>query len=304
MPTPTRSPSPRCPATPGAPTTTGTSWDLPTLLVHQTSAVQTHCQPFRATPATGSSTTGRRPCTTTCAAWLVDQHGAPSAAPSPEQDGCVLPATGTYRLVSYLRTGTRADRPHLQAAGPPAVRSGRLPVVGPGAYGAAPAGASAASAAASSTSRPRAPTSSRPVDAAELSTVSGQLYDAAGLRRLLRHDLCDFAAPGRYTVVIVEPGGLGRSTTTSTTPLPPLPPWRRAAPGLRHRLPEAPHRGEFTAAGQYNCLQSVQPGRGPDRPAAARRRDRRGPAVRHRRRRHRGISCATRLLALRRRPAS
>ena len=114
----------------------------------------------RQRPATGSSPTRPRPCTTRLCEWLVDSAGATALhRVRTGEDGCVLPATGTYRVISYLRgLGRRRPRTYVQAAGPAAVDAGRMPDRSRRARTARRRRCPAASAAGSWTSRRRAPT--------------------------------------------------------------------------------------------------------------------------------------------------
>ena len=96
------------------------------------------------------------------------------------------------------------------------------------------------------------------VDAQNYETFA-QVYDSAGLR-VCGSPQCDFAAPGRYTMVL-------NGSETNERHRQRLPVRRRpaaAAPSGCAAVSdtgyqEAPHRGEFAAAGQYDCLQLPSP---------------------------------------------
>ena len=81
---------------------TSTTWDQPALVLHQTSPVQTNCQPFRGKAGERILTYIAPEQYNDAWAWLVDETGTPLCTEWSEQDGCVLPATGTYRVVSFL----------------------------------------------------------------------------------------------------------------------------------------------------------------------------------------------------------
>ncbi|HET8683891.1 MAG TPA: hypothetical protein VFM54_18775 [Micromonosporaceae bacterium] len=239
---------------------TGTHWDQPALLVHQTSPVQANCQPFH-------GEAGERVIAYTAAteyndvvAWLVDATGAVLCAEwSSEQDGCVLPATGTYRVISYLRswyTGSEDLTYKMQVR--------RLsnpvgcPTVTPGSYGAAPAGA-LGGIRCRTLEIPAAGIYRVKAAGADNYRVYARVYDSAGLRTC--GDLhCPLPAAGTYTLVLGE-GATSQVFDNDFQYAVALLPW---TPSNCPTVPDtgwqdAPHRGEFLAAGQYNCLELASP---------------------------------------------
>jgi hypothetical protein len=240
---------------------TGTSWDLPALLVHQTSAVQTNCQLFRGNAGDRIMTYAAPTVYNEVAWWLADSTGAVVCPELSEEDGCVLPANGTYRVVSYLRTwdGESDDltyRLQVRRLSNPA----GCPAVTPGAYGAAPAGAPGGIRCRILDIPAAGTYLLKAVDAENYETY-GQVYDAAGLRMSACGTLmCTFTAPGRYTMVL--DGSVPTSVIDNDF---------RYAVVLLHGAPSgcptvsdmgyagAPHRGEFAAAGEHDCLTLSSP---------------------------------------------
>ncbi|WP_139307149.1 hypothetical protein [Micromonospora pattaloongensis] len=238
---------------------TGTSWDQPALLVHQTSAVQTNCQPFQGQAGDQIITYAAPTVYNEVSTWLVDDAGVTLCTEWSERDGCVLPATGTYRVISYLRSWNDPTEDHTykmqvrrlsDAAG--------CPTVTPGTYGAAPASALGGircrilDIPASGVYRVKA------VDAQNYRSYA-RVYDSAGAR--VCDDMwCNFPAPGRYTMVLA-----GAATTTvidndfryAVALLPYVP--SGCDPVSETGYQEAPYRGEFVAAGQHDCLQLPSP---------------------------------------------
>ncbi len=239
---------------------TGLSWAPDALVVHQTSAVQTNCQPF--TGEAGDRVIAYRAPTSynDLAGWLVDGSGEPICTDHGDEDGCVLPATGTYRFLSYLSdwdAGSSDETYRLQVR--------RLsqpvgcPVVRPGAYNAEPAGA-------------MGPIRCRILDIAtpgryvaraydaENNETNAAVYDGTGHRVCDGNGYCEIPAAGRYTMVLN--GGVISSVIDNdysyvTTLLPYQP---AQCPTVSDAGPrDAPYRGGFTAPGQYVCLQLPSP---------------------------------------------
>ncbi|GAA4706283.1 hypothetical protein [Phytohabitans rumicis] len=241
----------------GCATTTGTSWDQAALLVHQTSRVQTNCQPIRGTAGDRIITYYAPTVYSQVYAWLVDSTGTEVCPDWTGEDGCVLPATGRYRVISYVmewgeqgadatyklqvrRLSTPEGCPTRTAGSygltpvPSGIRCRILDVTAPGSY------------------------LVKAVDVRNYETYA-QVYDSAG-QRVCGSPQCNFATPGRYTMVL-----LGSQTNTvidndfeyATVFLP-------AVPSLCPRVSDdataiAGHRGEFTGAGQIQCLELSSP---------------------------------------------
>jgi hypothetical protein len=238
---------------------TGTSWDLPALLVHQTSGVQVNCQPFHGEAGDRIVIYTSPTVYNDVSAVLVDSSGAQVCSGYSEQDGCVLPAGGTYRVVSRLWNW---DASVTDATYKLQVR--RLsspegcPTVTPGAYNAAPAGAL-------STIRCRIldiPAAGRyrlkAVDATNYETYA-QVYDVTGVK-VCGSQLCDFPSAGRYTMVLRGSELPVIDELEYVVAL--LPEVPSGCPQLSGD-PANPafHRGLFQTAGQFDCVQIAgQPG--------------------------------------------
>ncbi|SCG59161.1 hypothetical protein GA0070614_3013 [Micromonospora coxensis] len=238
---------------------TGTSWETAALVVHQTSPVQTNCQPFHAEAGDRIITYTAPDRYNEAAAWLVDADGTVLCTEWSEQDGCVVPATGTYRVVSYLAnwdddstdlTYKMQVRRLSDAVG--------CPTVTPGAYGTGPAGGLGG-------------IRCRTLDVATAGTYRlhavgddnyeryGRVYDQAGLR-VCGTGRCEIPAAGRYTLVLGD-RGTGEVIDNDVRHAVALLPWApsNCTPVSDNGWRDAPHRGTFPAAGQVNCLQLASP---------------------------------------------
>ncbi|MEV4664350.1 hypothetical protein AB0J85_20660 [Micromonospora echinofusca] len=245
-------------ATDGCAPATGTAWDQPALVVHQTSPVQTNCQPF--TGETGDRVLAYRApdAWNDLRSWLVDEEGTPLCTEWSEEDGCVLPATGTYRVISYL-ADWYADstdltyRLQLRLLNDPT----GCPTITPGSYGTSPGTPGGVrcrvlDVPAAGAYRVQA-VDSRNYD--QYATV----YDAAGLRACT-YDWCEFAAPGRYTLVLsgAQQDRVIDNDYAYTVRLLP------AAPSNCVTVSDdghtgTPHQGSFDAAGEMDCVQLPSP---------------------------------------------
>ncbi|GIH07679.1 hypothetical protein Rhe02_57460 [Rhizocola hellebori] len=242
---------------------TGLSWALDAALVHQTSDVQTNCQLFHGN-AGDRVVFYRAPIVyNTVVAWLVDSTGTSLCTEYSEQDGCVLPATGSYRIISYLNSwdsGTTDAMYKLQIRR--LSQPAGCPVIRPGAYNAAPAGA-------------LGPIRCRILDIAtpgryiakafdaENNQTYAPVYDSTGTRICNDSSVCDIPAAGRYTMVLNgrAPGSVVDNDFSYYTTLLPYQP-SGCTPVSDTGYAQAPHRGGFTTPGQYVCLQLPTPAGG------------------------------------------
>ncbi|GAA2355091.1 hypothetical protein Cme02nite_69040 [Catellatospora methionotrophica] len=237
---------------------TATRWDTPTLVVRQTSSVQVNCQPFKGTAGDRVETYAAPTSYNDVMVFLIDSTGHPVCFAYSEQDGCELPATGTYRAVSYLGnwwTETGEDAYHLQVR--------RLsnpvgcPVVAPGAYGAAPALAGIRCRILDIPAAGRYPL--KAVDAAGW-TSDVQVYDPAGLKVCITWSGCDFTAPGRYTAVIRMYGNTEIVDNDHQWAYSLLTAVPAGCPQLADTAsPLAVHRGAFAGVAQVDCVQLASP---------------------------------------------
>lgn len=239
----------------GCATVRSLAWDQDAVLLHQTSAVQTNCLQFTGTAgqrvvtyAAPTSYNGVYPV-------LVTGTGQALCRDYSEETGCVLPADGTYRVVTYLSSWS-ADAPdetykvQIRSLTSP---SG-CPVLTPGAFNAAPAGA-------------LGPIRCRTLRIGQAGTYRVRAYDAENYQKyaavydLTGHRICDdssyceFPAAGDYTMVL--DGRVSGSVidsdfayATSVLPLQPA-----GCPVLSQEL----YRDTFTSPGQYLCRQLPEP---------------------------------------------
>ncbi|MFG1678438.1 hypothetical protein [Micromonospora sp. NPDC049282] len=237
----------------------GLAWGQPTLTVHQTSAVQTNCQPFQ-------GETGERVMIyrtpdryNDVFSWLVDERGAVLCTEPSEEDGCVLPSTGTFRVVSYLSRWESTDTDLTYRMQVRALTDATgCPTVAPGAYNAAPTGALGA-------------VRCRVLDlpAAGVYRVKavgednyrqyGSVYDSNG-HRLCTDVWCRVPAAGRYTLVL---GGgapdavVDESLRYHLAVLPFVPSDCRPVSDTGWR--DAPVSGRLANPAQFDCLQLSSP---------------------------------------------
>ncbi|MGK5442655.1 hypothetical protein ACSNN7_12690 [Micromonospora sp. URMC 105] len=245
--------------TDGCAAATGTSWEAPALVLHQTSPVQTNCQPFHAEAGDRIVTYTAPDRYNDAAAWLVDADGKVLCTEWSEQDGCVLPATGTYRVVSYLAswaddstdlTYRMQVRRLSDAVGCPTVTLGT--------YGSAPAGGLGGIRCRTLDVAAAGPYRLRAVGDDNYERY-GRVYDQAGLR-VCGTGRCEFPAAGRYTLVLGD-RGTGQVIDNDVRHAVALLPWAPSdcAPVSDAGWRDTPHRGTFPAAGQVNCLQLPSP---------------------------------------------
>ncbi|MEV4754098.1 hypothetical protein AB0J86_03145 [Micromonospora sp. NPDC049559] len=238
----------------------GTSWDLPALHVHQTSAVQINCQPFAGEAGDRVIAYLAPDRYNSPYVWLADEAGNAFCPDDYEQDGCVLPSTGTYRVVSYLKYWDDGESDDLtyRVQVKRLSRAAGCPTVTAGAYNADPAGTLGGIRC--RILDIRTPGKYR-VDVVDDENYrrGAQVYDGAGLR-VCYVQWCEFNAPGRYTLVL---SGRATNVVIDNDYL--------YAVALLHSAPsgcapvsdagyaETPYRGTFAAAGQYDCLQLASP---------------------------------------------
>lgn len=236
---------------------TGMAWDTPTLAVRQTSPVQVDCHPFRGTAGDRVEVFADPREFNEVYTFLVDVAGTMICTGYSEQDGCVLPATGTYRAVSYLsnwttETGEATYDLQVRRLSNPA----GCPVAGVAAYGTAPV---------------LGPVRCRVVDvpaagryllkAVDAAGWSGgvQLYDQAGLKACAWGG-CDFTGPGRYTAVVRSYGNNEIIQDDHEFAFSLLAEVPSGCPQVSDAAgPPAVHRGGFTGVGQVNCLELAGP---------------------------------------------
>ncbi|GAB3074060.1 hypothetical protein [Micromonospora schwarzwaldensis] len=237
---------------------TGLAWDQPSLTVHQTSALQTNCQPFHG-EAGERVTVYRAPDRyNDLYSWLVDEQGAVLCTDWSEEDGCVLPSTGNFRVVSYLSRWEPADtdltyRLQIRDLGD----ATGCPTVTPGAYNAAPAGALGGI-------RCRIldlPEGTFRVKAASEDNYRqyATVYDDTG-HKVCTDVRCAIPAAGRYTLVLsgsAPEAVIDNSLRYQLAVLPWMP--SDCRPVSDTGWQDAPVRGRLSTPAQFDCLQLSSP---------------------------------------------
>jgi hypothetical protein len=244
----------------GCAAVTSTSWSPDALVVHQTSGVQTNCQPIEGNAGDRIVYYSAPTEYNNMMTWLVDGAGNPVCnSPSPDgQDGCVLPATGRYRVLSYLITW--ADRSTDKQYKLQVRRLNNpvgCPTIQPDAYGAAPSAALGAN-------RCRLlsiPVAGRyvvsPVDF-QYRTRYGTVYNASG-QQVCTTGYCTFQTAGTYTMVLdgSSPGSvIDNDQAYVLTLLPARPTGCVAASDTAD--PITPYHGDLVL-GQFDCLRLPTP---------------------------------------------
>jgi hypothetical protein len=245
--------------TAGCAPTTATNWDRPALLVHQTSPVQVNCQPFQGASGDRIVTYAAPTVFNDVIQSLVDTTGAVVCPGFSDQDGCVLPAAGTYRVVSYLlnwddQVSDATYQLQIHRLSSPQ----GCPTLTPGAYNAAPAGALGGIRCRILDLPGAATYLLKAVDAQNYETF-GQVYDSAGLK-VCTSGQCSVPAAGRYTMVL---NGSARNSVIdvdfqyAVALLPSVPSGCPQVSDDRSQL--VPYHGQFAGAGEYGCVQLTSP---------------------------------------------
>jgi hypothetical protein len=241
----------------GCASPSGTSWDLPALFVHQTSDLQVNCQPFH-------GQAGDRILTYASGAYnsIVDDGGTLLCGPGfDQQDGCVLPATGGYRVITYLWNGTGGSPDVTYKLQVRRLSSAEgCPTVAPGSYNAPPAS-------------PLAGIRCRTLDIATagsylIYTSDAQnnltseyvLYDASGTSVCDFFAECDIPRAGQYTMVLGarDNSDLIDNDFSYALALLPFAPSGCPEVGDDPTL-MTPYRGEFTNVGEHDCVRLASP---------------------------------------------
>lgn len=233
---------------------TSTAWDQDAVLLHQTSALQTNCQQFRGTAGQRVVTYAAPTRYNEVYPVLVDATGRALCLDHSEETGCVLPADGTYRVVTFLKFWDADDRDETYKVQLRSLTSPvGCPVAGTGAYNAPPALGLAPIRCRTLRIAQSGVHHVKALDAANYRT-SASVYDASGHRICDNSGYCDLPAAGDYTLVLA-----GQSSGTVidnqfqyvTSVLPSRP---AGCPVLSGDL----YRGVFTDPGQYLCVQLRQ----------------------------------------------
>ncbi len=238
----------------GCDTGTALRWDQAAALLHQTSPVQTNCQQFQGKAGQRVVVYAAPTRYNFAYPMVVDGTGRAFCLGYSEETGCLLPADGTYRVVSYLdqwdsESADETYKVQLRSLSAPK----GCPVVQPGGFNEPPAGA-------------YGPIRCRTLRIPGPGAYEIKAYDDENYRKyaavfdITGHRICDdsgsceFQAAGDYTVVLDA-----RSTGTvidndfsyALSVLPQRPP---GCPTLSQEL----YRDTFTAPGQVFCVQLPQ----------------------------------------------
>jgi hypothetical protein len=239
----------------GCTTVKSFAWDQAATVLWSASPVQTNCQQFHGTAGQRVVTYSAPLTYNGVFTTLVDGSGQALCLGYSEETGCVLPADGTYRVVSYL---SQWDSNNDGAAYKTQIRTlsapTGCPVVEPGAFDGAPAGASG-------------PIRCRILRISQPGVYQAKAYDANNYRKyaavydLTGHRICDdsgfceFPAAGDYTMVLdgqVTSSVIDTDFAYVTSLLPTQP---AACPTLTQAL----YRATFASAGQFLCRQLSEP---------------------------------------------
>ncbi|WDZ85796.1 hypothetical protein [Micromonospora cathayae] len=243
----------------GCAAATGLGWDQPTLLVHQTSPVQTNCQPFQGEAGDRVMVYRAPDVYNQLAAWIVDQHGTVLCTGPTEGDGCVLPSTGGFRVLSHLSywetdTTDLTYRMQVRSLTDPT----GCPTVTPGTYNSPPAG-TPGGVRCRALDLPTAGTYRVKAVGTDHYRRYASVYDSTG-QRLCLDVRCEVPAAGRYLLVI---DGSGADTVVDGDVQYTLAvlPWLPAGcqPVSDTGWTDPPVQGGFTADAEYDCLQLATP---------------------------------------------
>jgi hypothetical protein len=237
--------------TTGCETAVGGGWNTPATTFTQTSDLEAFCQPITARPG------DRVVAYSSALNWLTDATGAricdnlDGSSGGEEQDGCVLPGAGPYRLILLPGT-TSGDGTFTAQVGRLSAPVG-CPTIKPGAYGAAPAGALGGIRCRTLSVPTAGDYRIRAVDEENYDRW-GRIYTADGKRLCTTGGSCEFPAAGDYTLVIGgdNPGVVESAYATAfvaTAAAGCVTASDQGASGLQQ-----PVRGVFDTAGQTDCV--------------------------------------------------
>ncbi|WP_433827634.1 hypothetical protein ACQP2E_37320 [Actinoplanes sp. CA-015351] len=220
----------------------GTEWNQPTI-TFPTTPLTVYCQPFTAAPGERVIVYG--------VGMITDGTGSGICDQDYEQDGCLLPGSGPYRVIAFGGT---------TGAGELSMQIRRLsspvgcPTITPGAYGSGPSGAYAGIRCRSLS----VPAAGRYL----LRTMSannweryGRIYDASGDRLCQLGSFCQFPEAGTYTLVLTDSAITESAYVTVFTA-----PWGPGCvPVGDEGLSSGAYRGSFAVVGETDCLEVDSP---------------------------------------------
>ncbi|MEU7909429.1 hypothetical protein [Actinoplanes sp. NPDC049118] len=239
----------------GCATGTALRWDQAAALLHQTSPVQTNCQQFQgkagqrvvvyAAPTRYNETSET----------VVDGTGRALCLGYSEETGCLLPADGTYRVISYLdrwdsESSDETYKVQIRSLSAPK----GCPVVRPGGFNEPPAGAYGPIRCRILRIPGPGTYQIRAYDDENYQTYAA-VFDTTGHRICDDSGRCEFPAAGDYTLVLSAQSTGKVIDNDFSYVLSVLPQRPAGCPPLSQEL----YRGVFTAPGQVLCVQLPQP---------------------------------------------
>nr|BFE64655.1 hypothetical protein GCM10020063_091810 [Dactylosporangium thailandense] len=234
----------------------GLSFAPDAILVHQTSAVQTNCQTFTANAGDRVQVFRAPTEYNGLATWITDAGGQPLCTDYSNEDGCALPATGQYRIVSYIAPWNAGATDQTYKVQPRRLnQAAGCPVVKVGAYNAAPAGAAGPIRCRTLDIKTPGVYIGAAFDAQNYQTY-GSVYDSTGHRVCDDSTYCPIGTAGRYTMVLNsrDPNSVLDNDFVYTTSLLPFQP--ASCPTMGVDGYGGPNlTSAFTAPGQVLCRQ-------------------------------------------------
>ncbi|HET6482195.1 MAG TPA: hypothetical protein VFG35_19480 [Actinoplanes sp.] len=235
---------------------TGTSlrWDQGAALLHQTSPVQANCQQFQGKAGQRVVVYAAPTRYNFAAKMVVDSTGQALCLDYSEETGCLLPADGTYRVISYLDQwdSESADETYKVQVRSLSEPKG-CPVVQPGAFNDPPAGAYGPIRCRTLRLPGAGVYQIRAYDDENYRTYAA-VFDTTGHRICDDSGRCEFPAAGDYAVVLSAQATDTVVDDDFSYALSVLPVQPAGCPTLSQEL----YRGTFAAPGQFLCLRLPQ----------------------------------------------
>lgn len=225
--------------TEGCAESVGMSWDQPVTTGRAVSPVEVDCRPFRGTP--GERVIVYRG--SNVRQWITDASGT-DVCVRDDEDGCVLPGEGPYRVLSYLFHDDQLPYDYTLQIRRLSGAEG-CPVATVGVFGTVP---EAGGVRCRSLSVPAAGRYLvNPIGREQGDDLWSYVYDGEGKRVCQAGGWCAFPAAGTYTLVVGDPTAV-TDPEYATVFLD-----RTGSEGCR-TVGWGLYRGEFGGAGQYDCL--------------------------------------------------
>lgn len=235
---------------------TGTSlrWDQAAALLHQTSPVQTNCQQFHGKAGQRVVAYAAPTRYNYVSKMVVNSTGQALCLGNSEETGCLLPADGTYRVISHLDEwdAESSDETYKVQVRSLSTPKG-CPVARPGGFNEPPAGAYAPIRCRTLRIPGPATYQIRAYDDENYQTYAA-VFDTTGHRICDNSGSCEFPAAGDYPLVLSAQSTDKVIDNDFSYVLSVLPPQPAGCPLLSQEL----YRGAFTDPGQALCVQLPQ----------------------------------------------